>query len=239
MNLILTMAGKYSRFVAEGYKIPKYLLPWGNRSILCEIILNLNEKNIFKNIYLFANKQDEMYMPHVKQIMKSLGIPISHLFLIEDTLGQAHTAKVAIDLLSTHIGLTGEGIVFHNIDTILYKRDMVKLRDELTGCDGIIDVFDSSNHNYSYVLADEEGRVTSIAEKMVISNKASSGLYAFAKIQLFLDNYTQKDLYISSVYKNMIANNKKICISKTHNERDTIVLGTPSNYLSSTYILDL
>ena len=28
MNLILTMAGKYSRFKEEGYTIPKFLLPW-------------------------------------------------------------------------------------------------------------------------------------------------------------------------------------------------------------------
>ena len=43
MNLILTMAGRYSRFVNEGYRIPKYLLPWGNKPILSEILYELNK----------------------------------------------------------------------------------------------------------------------------------------------------------------------------------------------------
>ena len=55
MNLIITMAGRYSRFVDEGYKMPKYLLPWGDKSILNEIILELNKHSDFDNIYLIAN----------------------------------------------------------------------------------------------------------------------------------------------------------------------------------------
>ena len=54
MNLILTMAGRYSRFINEGYKIPKYLLPWGKRSILSEILSIMNHNNTFENIYVIV-----------------------------------------------------------------------------------------------------------------------------------------------------------------------------------------
>ena len=55
MNLILTMAGKYSRFVNEGYKIPKYLLPWSNHTILSEILFNITKKEKY-NIKLLTQK---------------------------------------------------------------------------------------------------------------------------------------------------------------------------------------
>ena len=38
MNLVLTMAGQYSRFKLFGSKVPKYLLPLGTETILAEVI---------------------------------------------------------------------------------------------------------------------------------------------------------------------------------------------------------
>lgn len=59
MALIKRMnINKYTRFINEGYRIPKYLLPWGEKSILSEILIQMNKNNDFKNIYLITNKQD-------------------------------------------------------------------------------------------------------------------------------------------------------------------------------------
>ena len=142
MNFILTMAGRYSRFVNEGYKLPKYLLPWGNKSILNVIISELNSNSDFDNIYLIANKRDEIYMPHVRQILKALAIPIENLFLITDTKCQAETAYKAITMIEKKTGNINGNIIFHNIDTILYKRNLKDLTDILKSNDGYIDVWD-------------------------------------------------------------------------------------------------
>ena len=115
MNLVLTMAGRYSRFVDEGYRIPKYLLPWGDKSIMSEIIDHLNQDDFFENIFLIANKRDVIFMPHVKKILKNKGISSKHLILIEDTRGQAETAFHAIREITANIGSIEGGIVFHNI----------------------------------------------------------------------------------------------------------------------------
>jgi dTDP-glucose pyrophosphorylase len=238
MNLILTMAGRYSRFVNEGYRIPKYLLPWGNKPILSEILYELNKDGMFKNVFLIANKRDEIYMPHVKDILKSLNIPIENLFLISDTDGQAETAFQAIENIQNKFNEIEGPIVFHNIDTILYNRNFSNLHGLLISNDGYIDVFKSSNHNYSYVLI-EDGKVQSIVEKMVISDKATSGLYGFSSVEVFYEFYSKDVLYISDLYQKMIKNGSKIVISEMHYEKDTIVLGTPSEYLTSAYILDL
>ena len=106
------MAGRYSRFIDEGYRLPKYLLPWGNKSILNEIILELNSHSDFENIYLIANKRDEVYMPHVNKIIKSIGMPLENLFLISDTNGQAETASKAISEVCDRFGSLNGNIVF-------------------------------------------------------------------------------------------------------------------------------
>ncbi len=238
MNLILTMAGKYSRFINEGYRLPKYLLPWGSNSIVEEILKNLNKNNDFKSIYLVANKRDDVYMPHLRSIMRSLKIPVENLFLITDTIGQAQTAQLSIKGITNRFGSIEGEICFHNIDTILYGRNIKDIKKALKSCDGLIDIFESNNRNYSYALI-ENNIVQSIVEKMVISSNATSGLYAFKNAKIFLDNYTNDSLYISEVYQKMIEKNLKIQASKLYCEKDTIVLGTPSEYLTSAYILDL
>ncbi len=238
MNLILTMAGRYTRFINEGYRIPKYLLPWGDHSILREIIRELTKGSEFKNIYLVANKRDVIYMPHVRKVLKGLGIPEDNLFLISDTSGQTETAYQGIQDIQNKFGEVEGPIVFHNIDTILYGRDFKNLSRILDEYDGFVDIFESSNHNYSYVLMKGDV-VDTIAEKIVISDKASSGLYGFPSVEKFLEFYSPEELYMSHLYQKMIKNGSRITVSDMHTEKDTVVLGTPSEYLTNAYILDL
>lgn len=238
MNLIMTMAGRYMRFINEGYKIPKYLLPWGERSILYGIINELIKNGNFENVYLVANKRDEVYMPHVRKIMQSLNIPSDNLFLISDTSGQVETALKGIENISQYGSSIRGPVVFHNIDTILYNRDFGMLKDVLSEASGYIDIFRSSHHNYSYVFVDN-GVVQTIAEKIVISDQATSGLYAFASADVFLSFCGETDRYISDVYQKMIDKGEVVKVSNLYTENETIVLGTPSEYLAAGHMLDL
>jgi dTDP-glucose pyrophosphorylase len=125
-------------------------------------------------------------------------------------------------------------VVFHNIDTILYGRNLQQARAVLTEHDGWIDVFRSSNHAYSYVLVDEQGRLQEIAEKIVISNLATSGLYGFSSPATYRDNYDpEADQYVTSVYKRLITRGRSVLIGPTHSENDTVVLGTPTEYINA------
>ncbi|MDA9058176.1 hypothetical protein N9K59_02795 [Candidatus Thioglobus sp.] len=238
MNLVLTMAGKYQRFRDDGFKIPKYLLPWGSKSILSEVISSLDttEQN-FKNIYLVANKDDEIYMPHVRSIMRSLGIPINNLFLVEDTKGQAETARLSISNIEKRFGGMKGNLVFHNIDTLLYNRSVKKISDALRSNSGYIDIFISSNHSYSYVLT-QDGLVTRVAEKVVLSEQATSGLYAFQNAEIFTSYYMKNDEYIIDSYKRMIDANLQVAAGSLYTENETIVLGTPSEFIDNSRRLD-
>ncbi|MFC1921605.1 sugar phosphate nucleotidyltransferase [Chloroflexota bacterium] len=239
MILILTMAGRYTRFIAEGYIFPKYLLPWADKTILSKILYEMKKGDAFSDIILVANNRDEIYMPHVRTIMKSYDIDTHNLLLVSDTEGQAETALIGIESIQKKKSELKQPIVIHNIDTILYKRNYEDVKQSLHINDGYIDVFQSSRHDYSYVLVDEENRVIAIEEKMVISNLATSGLYGFSSAEKFEEFYVEhEDIYISSIYKKMIVAGERVIVGEKYSNHHTIVLGTPEEYINASVMID-
>lgn len=230
------MAGRYQRFASEGYKIPKYLLPWGDRTILSSILRELNKEKIFRNIHLVANQRDEAFLPHVYDVMRRQDVPLENLVVTHDTSGQVETAMVGVNVLSQIRNTQNTPVLFHNIDTILKNRSLVEISQLLANNAGFIDVFNANNHGYSYVLSDANSKVTDIAEKIVISNLATSGLYGFNSLETFRKFSSSKDVYISSIYKRMIGSGEDVVRSVEHKELDTIVLGTPSDYMNASSI---
>jgi dTDP-glucose pyrophosphorylase len=223
MDLIFTMAGLYSRFRNEGYKIPKYLLPWKHHTILSEILTQMQG---FDNIFLIANEKNYGFMNHVLKIQDHFGIPQSNLILVSDTRGQAETASIGLEKIS----LKGPFLI-HNIDTILYNRDYKLIESSLTKYSGYIDLFVSNNHEYSYVLLDDENCIKEISEKILISKFATSGLYGFSSVDAYKSFYDGQ-VFISEIYKDMINGNEKVLGGRIYTEQETLVLGTPTDYLN-------
>lgn len=234
MILVLTMAGLYSRFIEEGYKFPKYLLPWGKQTILSKILYEMTRKSDFTDVYLIGNLRDEPYSAHIQAILIENKLNPKNLHFIDDTKGQAETAYIGIKYLEKLKKKLNDPIVFHNIDTILYERDYKHIDLALKNNAGYVDVFSSRKHDYSYVLLRDKNKVIEIAEKTVISNIATSGMYGFSNPQIFRDFYDRNtDLYIANIYKKMIAKNESIVASKIYSEDLTIVLGTPAEYINA------
>jgi NDP-sugar pyrophosphorylase family protein len=231
MNLILTMAGKYSRFTKEGYKIPKYLLPWGNHTILSEILKNFTKEYQFKNIYLIVNENDKNFFPHLNKIQEYYNISKNNLVIISDTKGQAETANIGISKIELVSKVEGP-ILFHNIDTILYNRNFKNIETSLLKNDGFIDLFKANNHEYSYVLLNNN-YIKEISEKILISNLATSGMYGFSSIDIFKKYYSNNN-FISEIYKGMIKDKLNIITDTIYAENETLVLGTPFEYFNLT-----
>lgn len=223
MNLILTMAGKYSRFLNDGYKIPKFLLPWGNKTILSEILNQMRDS--FDNVYMVVNEKDKNFFPHVKSIMQLYNIPLQNLIVITDTDSQSETVLMLLKKVSNIKG----SIIVHNIDTILYERDYNEIRQILKEYDGFIDVFKSNNPDYSYIIQNNK-EINEVVEKVLVSEYATSGLYGFKDKNTFIDHY--KNGYISEIYNLMIVGGLKIIYNKIYDENNTVVLGTPLEYLN-------
>jgi len=223
MNLILTMAGKYSRFKNEGFRLPKFLLPWGDKSILSEILSEMSPH--FNNVYLIMNQNDDDYNIHIKNIMRVYNIDTNNLISISDTNSQSETLYKGLELINNISG----PIVIHNIDTILYNRNYKEIHHNLLNNDGFIDIFQSNNQSYSYVILNNN-KITEIAEKILISDIATSGMYGFSSKDKFKLYY--KEGYISDIYKNMINKGLSITTGNKYNESNTIVLGTPHEYIN-------
>lgn len=235
-NIILTAAGNYQRFRDAGILFPKYLLPWKNGTILSEILDQLvmptfNFAWSLNKVYLVVHQKDKDYFGHIKEILHSHCIDPDHLIVLNETTGQAQTARLGMQ----HLSLQGP-VVIHNVDTIVSNRDLRIIERGLQQHAGFIDVFKSNNHAYSYVLA-EDHLVKVISEKVLISDLATSGLYGFSDREMYMSYCSNTDSYISEVYHNMLHHKHSITIGPVYGEKDTLVLGTPSDYLNSSRAL--
>ena len=118
--------------------------------------------------------------------------------------------------------------------------------DELvyyTQSDAALVVSENSSENYSYALV-ENGLVTRVAEKEVISNNAISGVYfwkngsdyiKYAKQLIGKDIRTNNEFYVAPVFNEAIKDGKTVSVIKTDTfyhlgtkEDISMFLGEPS-----------
>lgn len=184
------------------------------------------------NLYLVINEEDQDYIEEVEKIL-GLFKNYSKIIITPDTQGQAETAFIGCRDIPNNFP-----IFFFNGDTILKNRDINEMAFQLhTQCDGAIDTFIEDTNHFSFVKLDSNKRVTEIAEKIVISNYATTGLYGFSGKDIYLEYYqklkTNHEKYISDVYKIMLSDNLIIKGMVSSDDRDTIILGTPKEYFDN------
>ena len=227
-SLVICMAGLNTRFHDVGFDIPKYLLPWGNQTIIHEIIERLGT---FEEVYLVANRRDMYFMPALIETIRPLGLGENNIQYIGDTAGQAHTAYIG----SFFIKNNKAPFFIHNADTLLIGREFEEINKKIL--DAYVDVFVANNPKYSYVKS-KDGIVIEIAEKNCISPFASSGLYGFKDVETYQkmyditqQNFVGKEIYIANVLDTMLKNNKLINLNELNTSHKTIVLGSPEEYM--------
>tara|TARA_B100001245_G_C22764711_1_gene369893 strand:- start:55 stop:813 length:759 start_codon:yes stop_codon:yes gene_type:complete len=237
--IVLCLAGLGQRFLDGGYKTPKFLLLNNDKKttvlelIVKNFLLSGNDK-----FFLILNKRHEKWKKTILNIERKLNVNF-HLNFISDTRGQAETAYIATQILNQNFSnneMSNTPIAFHNGDTILKKRNFNIIKKIIrNNVNGVVDTFNSDSKNFSYVSLDHEGLVKEIVEKKVISNRATSGLYVFSNYDTYRTFYkkidfSKKELFISDVYTQALNSNLKVFNLHNENPRDTIVLGTPSEY---------
>jgi NDP-sugar pyrophosphorylase family protein len=123
--------------------------------------------------------------------------------LDEPTRGQAETALLAM----SHID-SDSPVLISNCDTFFTENFTTT-----SEASGAIGTFISSSKNYSYVSS-KDGRVTRCAEKVVISNRATAGLYYFSSRKLYEEAYYGSNLsgekFVAPLYNFLISQGKII-----------------------------
>lgn len=208
------MAGRGSRFADAGYALPKPLIPAKGRPMFSWALASLDfyDHDIDRMIFICLKEHVDTFGMG-KELKKEY--PSCEVIALDHvTEGQACTvllAKKAID--------SNTPLCIYNIDTFFRSGLKHIIRDPKKRFDGIITVFKATNPRYSYAKIGKDGFVEEVAEKKLISNDATTGLYFFSKGSDFVkaaeamiakDLRVNNEFYIGPCYNELIAKGKKI-----------------------------
>jgi choline kinase len=202
MEVIIPLAGLGTR-LSERYSEPKPFIKLGGKTLLEISMLGLPEANG----YVFVCRQENFsQLSDLVQQMPSLAGKNCRISVVPGaTSGQAETVLAGLKLVKANAP-----IVISNCDTF-FSGDFVVPK----GVDGAVGTFESNSPGYSYVSV-KDGFVTRTAEKEVISNRATSGLYYFSSKELYVDAYKAMDWsrlpekYVAPMYNCLVAYRLKV-----------------------------
>ena len=226
-SVIITMAGKGSRFSDAGYKTPKHLIKAKGRPLIEWSLISL--KSFFKTWqFVFIALKARNDVPTISNYCKVLGISKYVVHEIDTvTAGQAETAKHAKKYVDG-----SSPILIYNIDTFVEPGHINP--DDFGQFAGFLHVFKAPGDHWSFIGLDDVGRVTAVKEKTRISDLCSIGTYFFNSFDLFeatLDSYRQdisSELYLAPMYNYLLAAENGGVGFKVIDSQYVYVLGTPA-----------
>lgn len=232
MNIIITMAGRGSRFYDAGYTVPKYEIMAHGKSLFEWSMLSLRNFLTPDTRVIFVCLAENNSSEYVRRQSEALGLRDVHVVEVNElTDGQATSAYVSRDLWHP-----SEPLLVYNIDTYV-NPDALRPGQIRAGSDGWVPCFQVPGDHWSFVKLGEDDWAVDLAEKQRISEFASIGLYWFARAADYAQAYEQffaeeKNLvrgerYIAPLYRHLLADGRKISISDLAPE-DVHVLGTPA-----------
>ena len=193
INIVIPMAGLGSRFANVGYKLPKPLIDVNGKHMIQVVVENLNINARY--IFIVMKKHADEY--NFDDILKEVTCDNYEVRSIDKlTEGSACTVLSVRDLIDNDAPL-----ILANSDQYLDWNPYEFLVKSL-GVDGVISCFEANHPKWSYAKIDDDGRVTEVAEKRVISNLATTGIYYFASGRQFVRGAD------SMIYKNIRTNNE-------------------------------
>jgi len=226
LNVLIPMAGLGKRFSDAGYDLPKPLVDVCGKPMI-EVVLNALGFEKAHHIFLVRKEHLSVIGPILNNLRPGCTITTVN----EVTDGAARTC-----LLASHQIDNDEPLLIANCDQITRIGDFSPFDD------GVIFTFASTSPANSYVSFDESGYVAQVAEKKVISNAATCGVYWFkhgrdmvaaAESMIHKGIKTNGEYYLAPVYNEMIDDGKYIIAIRAF---EHVSLGTPEDlrlYLES------
>jgi dTDP-glucose pyrophosphorylase len=232
LNVVITMAGRGSRFYEAGYTVPKYEIMAHGRSLFDWSILSLRNFLTPDSRVIFVCLEKNNSARYVRQQSQALGICDVHVVeLSQLTDGQATSAY-----LSRELWQLTEPLLIYNIDTYV-NPDALKPSDIPAKSDGWLPCFQAPGDHWSFVKLGQAGWAEDVVEKKRISNFASVGLYWFARAGEYVSAYDQffsnptnlvrGERYIAPMYRQMIADCANVSITDLPIQ-NVHALGTPA-----------
>jgi HAD superfamily hydrolase (TIGR01509 family) len=209
-NILIPMAGNGSRFFNAGYKDPKPLIDVDGKPMIQRVVENIS----IPGNYIFI-VQAEHYERYSLEAVLTRLVPGCTIIQVDGvTDGAARTALLAKQYIDNQ-----RPLIIANSDQILDwdSSDFISQLLEI-GVDGNMALFLANEEKWSYAKI-KNSRIVEVAEKVVISNNASTGIYGWAKGSDYVKYAEQmidknirvnNEFYICPVYNEAIQDNKRI-----------------------------
>lgn len=231
LNIVIPMAGRGSRFADAGYNLPKPLIDVAGKPMIQVVIENLTPETDHRFIFICQNEHINKYNLSSKLHSYTKNCEIIGIDGI--TEGQVCTVLKAKDLINDEEPvMTANSDQWIDFDINKYLSEM-KVRN----LDGMIMTMKADDPKWSYAKSDTNGFVIETAEKKVISEDATVGIFNFAHgydlvkaaEKMISGNIrVNGEFYTCPVYNYLIAEGKKIGTYSIGKEYDGMYgLGTP------------
>lgn len=241
LNIVIPLSGSGTSFQNAGYTFPKPLIDINGKPMIQLVIENLKPKVKHKFILICKKEHNDKYS--LNQIFDNATKGnFETIQLAAPTQGAACTVLTAVDFINNE-----DELLIANADQII-DIDINKFINfsRKSKADGVILTFNSQHPRWSYARVDKNNHVLETAEKKVISNHATVGIYYFKTGKLFVNGATSmiskdirfnNDFYVCPVFNELILDGKKVIIweikqSQMHG------LGTPEDLTKYLSILE-
>jgi len=233
LNIVLPMAGRGTRFANAGYTVPKPLIPIHGVPMIKVVVDNLTPK--CEHRFIFICQQEHIDRYNLVTELKSFTRKAEVIGINKVTEGQVCTA-----LLAKHFFDNDEPLMSANSDQFI-DIDINEYLDDMSArqLDGLIMTMKSSDPKWSYARTDADGYVVETAEKKVISEDATVGIYNFARgrdlvwsaERMIADNLrVNNEFYTCPCYNYLIRKGMKIGVHSIGEEYNGMYgLGIPSD----------
>lgn len=215
MNILIPMAGAGSRFTNAGYTFPKPLIEVRGRPMIEQVINNLN----IEAHYVFLVQKDHYEKFNLKYLLNLISPGCDIVQIDGVTQGAVCTTLLARDIINND-----DPLLIVNCDQIIkWNSNECMYAFSADNIDGGILTFESHHPKWSYAKVGENGFVTEVAEKKVISDEATVGVYYWKKGNDYVKYAEQmieknirvnNEFYVCPVYNEAIADGKKIRIKR-------------------------
>lgn len=211
LNIVIPMAGRGSRFAEAGYVMPKPLIDIFGHPMIEYVTKNIKPNCEHRFIYICQEEHLNKYGLAEELSKMSPGceiIAIDHI-----TEGAACTVLLAEKFIDSD-----NALMIANSDQFIDTNinDYIATMGDK---DGLIMTMPADDPKWSFIKFDEEGNVTMVKEKEVISNEATVGIYNYKHGRDFVKYAHQmidknirvnNEFYVAPAYNEMIEDGMKI-----------------------------
>lgn len=230
VNIVIPMAGNGRAFKEAGYAFPKPLIDINGKTMIELVTQNIKPKGDHRFIFICQREHYSKYDLH--NVLKNA---TNNNFEVVPIVGKTAGAACTVLCGIQHINNDDELIVANSDQFIDFDMDEFLALARSNKSDGLIMTFNSNHPKWSYARVGKEGQVLETAEKKVISNNATAGIYYFKSGKDFVDaaqNMIHKgchyngEFYVCPAFNELILQGKKINIF-TIDSKKMHGLGTP------------